>query len=69
MHHVITVDNVKCGGCVNTIENALREADGVQTVKVEQATGAVQVETDDSVPREVLAGILTALGYPEKNPA
>jgi copper chaperone len=69
MHHVITVDNVKCGGCVNTIETALREADGVQTVKVEQATGAVQVETDDSVPREVLAGILTALGYPEKNPA
>jgi copper chaperone len=64
MQYVINVDNVKCNHCVNTIQNSLQEIEGVRAVSVDLAAGAVHLDSD--APRELLVGILTALGYPEK---
>jgi copper chaperone CopZ len=65
MHYLIAVDNVKCGGCVATIQNALQEIEGVQSVSVDVDSGNVNLQVD-TIPRETLTSILASLGYPEK---
>lgn len=59
-----TVQNVKCGGCVSTIENGLKELPGVQTVEVTIEGGQVSV-TGDNLSRAELSDKLKQLGYPE----
>jgi copper chaperone CopZ len=59
-----TVQNVKCGGCVSTIENGLKELPGVQTVEVTIEGGQVTV-TGDNLSRSELSDKLKELGYPE----
>lgn len=59
-----TVLNVKCGGCVNTIQNGLREIDGVSEVVARVDGGHVTVK-GDALSREKLAAKLAELGYPE----
>ncbi len=61
---IFTVQNVKCGGCANTIEEGLKALDGVQDVAVEVASGQVSV-TGEGLARAVLADKLADLGYPE----
>jgi len=64
MQYILDVQNVKCGGCVNTIRTQLGKMAGIQQVEVVQATGRVTVEAD--VSRESVAEALAKLGYPEK---
>jgi copper chaperone len=59
-----TVQNVKCGGCVSTIENGLNELAGVSEVSVTIDGGLVTI-TGESLDRAQLADKLAALGYPE----
>jgi copper chaperone len=65
MKHIIEVENIKCGGCANTIETRLRKLEGVTQVNVEIEHGRVSVDAaDDS--REQLVRTLLQSGYPEK---
>lgn len=57
-----TVKNVKCGGCVATIHNGLKELPGVSAVEVTLA-GQVTVR-GEQLDRAVLTAKLAALGYP-----
>jgi copper chaperone CopZ len=59
------VMNVRCGGCVTTITNGLQKIAGVAAVDVNISTGRVTV-SGDGLRRDVLAGTLKELGYPEK---
>ncbi len=61
------VANVRCGGCVANIEKGLGSLDGVESVRVDQASGEVQVE--GSLDRAMLAARLAELGYPEREEA
>lgn len=61
---IFTVQNVKCGGCVNTIRNGLLELPGVESVAVEIEGGIVTVEGSGPT-REQLGAKLAQLGYPE----
>lgn len=57
-----TVKNIKCGGCVKTVQNGLLELDGVSTV---EATTAGEVMVQGANPdRARLAARLIELGYP-----
>ena len=68
MKHIIEVENIKCGGCANTIETRLRKLEGVTQVSVEIGHGRVSVDAaDDS--REQLVRTLLQSGYPEKGTA
>lgn len=58
------VKNVKCGGCVSTIENGLKSLPGVDRVEVSIDGGKVSV-TGSALSREQLAAKLQELGYPE----
>lgn len=64
MTHQITVDNVTCSGCVNTIKNALGKIEGVKRVAVDQNTQLVEVK--GTVEKSALTKKLFDLGYPER---
>lgn len=68
MKHIIEVENIKCGGCANTIETRLGKLDGVSAVQVEVDQGRVTVEAGDA-DRARLAEALLRSGYPEKGTA
>lgn len=57
------VQNIKCSGCVNTIEKNIGAMPGVQHVSVSQATGMVSITGVGLNPKE-LKEKLAALGYP-----
>ncbi len=64
MSYVIAVENIKCGGCANSIRKGLLEDPHVDEVSVDIETGQVAIEGDESV-RDDIAAKLAHLGYPE----
>ena len=68
MSYMISVENIKCGGCAHTIKTKLEELDGIDEVSVAIEAGEVTIQgTDDS--RDIAASELLRLGYPEKGTA
>jgi copper chaperone len=65
MEHVIEVENIKCGGCANSITHSLQKLDGVSSVSVDIENGRVCV-TAAADDRERLVATLLKSGYPEK---
>jgi len=63
----IQVDNIKCGGCANTIRTKLEEAfETPVSVDIEQ--GVVRIDASEARRQEIVAG-LASLGYPETGTA
>ena len=60
----ISVENIKCGGCANTIRTRLEKLDGIDSVAVDIESGRVIVDGDGSGRESVIAR-LASLGYPE----
>ncbi|MEG1607288.1 MAG: heavy metal-associated domain-containing protein [Mucinivorans sp.] len=65
MKTTILVDNIRCGGCANSIRKALSALPGVEAVEVDIAKGSIAVEHQDSLEREQLTATLLSLGYPQ----
>jgi copper chaperone len=61
----ITVDNLKCGGCENTIKIALKKMHGVEKVIINSEASEINIVHDASVTRNMLTRALKSLGYPE----
>lgn len=64
MVQAITVENIKCGGCMNSIKTALMKLNGVENVSIDQDTETVNV--DGTAERAILIQVLSKLGYPQK---
>jgi copper chaperone len=64
MSFSLQVENIKCGGCANTIRKRVLEVEGVSDVKVTVEEGLVEVEGDESL-RQQVAETLAHSGYPE----
>jgi copper chaperone len=64
MVHQIQVENIKCGGCMNSIKNALNQLPLVDEVTIDKDTETITVIGD--VDLTILIEKLNALGYPEK---
>jgi copper chaperone len=64
MIHTIEVENIKCGGCMNSIKTALLKIENVSEVIIDKETNTITIysETD----RAVFVKALSSLGYPEK---
>jgi copper chaperone len=60
----ISVENIKCGGCANSIRKGLLEMDGISAVDVGIEEGWVEVTTA-SASRETIVERLRSMGYPE----
>ena len=68
MSYVISVENIKCGGCANTIKHKVSGMEGVESVDVAIEEGLVTIEGDEAIRDEGSAQLLH-LGYPEKGTA
>ncbi len=68
---IFNVENIKCGGCVNSIQSKLKEIDGVTDVDVDIENGVVDIKTsdDNDATRDILAKALLGMGYPEEGTA
>ena len=62
----IEVENIKCGGCMNTIQKSLMQINGVSHITINKETETIFVEGNDDIKRIDLINKLAALGYPEK---
>ena len=65
MDILIAVENIKCGGCANSIRQRLAKIKGVLTVEVDVKGEIVIVTSDHDVRAESIEA-LNSLGYPEK---
>jgi copper chaperone CopZ len=63
--HQIFVENIKCGGCMNSIKTALLKISGVTAVEIFKEEDKVCVG-GIAVEKERLVAKLSSLGYPEK---
>ncbi len=61
----ILVDNIKCGGCANSISKKMLQQEGITAVNIDVERGAVSIEGDES-QRDHYAKALQGLGYPEQ---
>lgn len=64
MEQQFEVENIKCGGCMNSIKTALLKLDGVTEVTIDKEIDTVTVT--GTMNREDVVNKLNDLGYPEK---
>lgn len=65
MQIAIEVENIKCGGCANSITSKLMEDERIQTVEVDVDNGIVTLEADSDEVRNDAITRLLKMGYPE----
>ncbi len=65
MTETIQIENLKCGGCANTIKRKLQEMDHVEQVEVHIDESEVLVSHEGGLDRDTLVATLGKLGYPE----
>jgi copper chaperone len=59
-----TVTAIHCGNCTHTIEMEVGELQGVQSVKVDEATKQVVISFDDPANEESIKSLLAEINYP-----
>ncbi len=64
MVHQFEVENIKCGGCANSIKTALLKIHDVQSVEVNKETETITVTGTANILE--IKEKLNSLGYPEK---
>ncbi|MDT0690928.1 heavy-metal-associated domain-containing protein [Salegentibacter sp. F188] len=64
MKTTITVQNLKCGGCVNTITTKLSEIENIQNVQVEKESSSVTFNYLEPEDAFKVKEKLRKLGYP-----
>jgi copper chaperone CopZ len=64
MTHKIEVENIKCGGCMNSIKMALLKIENVTEVTIDKETDTITINSNTD--RVFLVNTLSNLGYPEK---
>lgn len=62
----LLVENIKCGGCAKSIENALQKLDGVNEVSVAVESNEVSVSYASEESLKSASEKLASLGYPAK---
>lgn len=64
METQIHVENIRCGGCANSISKKLLENEQIHSVDVDIENQTVTVSSDNDVYQNAAATLLS-LGYPE----
>ena len=61
----IEVENIRCGGCTNTITKKLTSIDGIESVDVAVDDQVVTLDAKDESVRAEAVAALIKMGYPE----
>lgn len=64
MKFKLEVENIKCGGCANTIQTKIKQHHTLENLNVDVENGIIQFEADTDISTEV-STTLKSLGYPE----
>lgn len=64
METIFKVENIKCGGCMNSIKTALMKLENVEEVTIDKEIDTIFVK--GTIARETIIFKLNELGYPEK---
>lgn len=65
--HSFYVENLKCGGCANTIRKTISKFSGVQNITVDTEESRIDLEVDNSDNQIVqIKQKLAKIGYPER---
>lgn len=60
------VENIKCGGCTNTITKALLEISNVHEIlEIDRESQTISVKADNDLNEEFVYDVLKKLGYPK----
>ena len=69
MEITILVEGMKCTGCENTVENAVKNLDGIIQVKADHQKGEVFVKFEEGkVDVEKIVETINKTGYRATNP-
>lgn len=68
MTYEISVENIKCSGCANTITTRLNEMDSIDSCEVDIESGVITIN-GDTASRSEATQLLLKLGYPESGTA
>lgn len=60
------VPTISCGHCVNSIQSALIEIDGVSEVWASAESKSVEIEFEQPATSEIIRGKLIEINYPAK---
>jgi len=60
----IIAENIKCGGCINSITKAILEIPGTANVEVNVESEVIKLDADEEL-RPIIVEKLAHLGYPE----
>jgi copper chaperone len=60
----IIVENIKCGGCANSIKKGLEKIEEGVAVQVEIEEGKVTLQSDHAIDKELYIKSLGSMGYP-----
>jgi copper chaperone CopZ len=63
MKQQYVVENIKCGGCSNTIQSALQKIQAVNSVAIDIDLGVITIEGNPD--RKKVIENLNEMGYPE----
>jgi copper chaperone CopZ len=61
--HQITVPDMKCNGCEDTIQDELRHEEGVRRVSANHIEDTVEIEGTDEVDLDSLIQRINELGF------
>jgi copper chaperone len=61
----IQVENLKCGGCVNSIKKALLNSLGVKDVEIDLESGIVSIQSTNEINENEIVQKLAQMGYPK----
>jgi len=69
MRNTVKIQNLKCGGCANTIVTQLSKLDGISEVSVNNDTDEVSFTTASETDITTVKNKLSHLGYPVEGDA
>lgn len=62
----LEIDNVKCGGCANSIKSSLSNKLRLKEVDVNLERSEIVINHPSDIDRDNVISLLRNLGYPEK---
>lgn len=61
----IQVENIKCGGCENSIKSALKNKYKLDEVLIDNESGIIEVRASHEFDEGKIADTLAKMGYPK----
>lgn len=61
----IEIQNLKCGGCANTVTKGISKLDNVNNVEVDVENNLVSFEYTDEATLQKVSSALLKMGYPK----